>query len=434
MAEVIPFRAWRYSKKAGTIDKLFSPLPDMMSKEQQKELYKNPLNSIHLTSPGEGYFTDVIVNLLATWKNEGYLAQDTLPAFYIYYQYYQLPGTEQLYCRKGFICNIRIHSWEDKVILRHEAVIPSLIEDRIDLLEKAEMHFTPTHGLYTDSYRTLEKYMDESIFSPLYDITDVFGVQHKLAVIQDASIIKVFQQVLKEKTIILADGHHRYTASLLYKQKQIECGDVNNEEGFNFHCMYLTNTEENSHHMLATHRLVYGLNNFNELRFVESLKKYFEVSECTEEELKMITEAKEYWTFGIVLKDKYLKINLIDSFGVEIDWNFPELIKGLDLTVMHYFILNKVLGIKEKAQKNAKNIDFSFNFTKCVDEVKNGEAQVAIITRNILMEEVKKVCYSGYTFPQKATYFYPKVASGLVFSSISEKEFKNGIDVCLSKK
>jgi len=434
MAEVVPFRAWRYSKKAGTIDKLFSPLPDAMTKEQKDELYKNPLNSIHFTYP-KGATSDSLTSMLTEWKKDEYLIQDNLPAFYVYYQYYQLPGTGQLYCRKGFICHIKIHEWADKVILRHEAVTPSQIEGQVDLLEKTQMHFAPIHGLYTDTFKTLEKYMDESISSPIYDITDFLGVQHKLAVIQDASVIRTFQQLLKEKTVILADGHHRYTASLLYRQKQLKLnkGNGDKEEGYNFQCMYLTNTEGNSHHMLATHRLIHGLSNFDELSFEESLKKYFEVSECTEKEIKEILECKDNWTFGVILKSKYLKIRLINSYSAAIDWNFPDLIKKLDLTVMHYFILNKILRINEKAQKNAKNIDFSFNFKRCIDGVRNGEFQIGIITRNISMEEVKKVCYSGYTFPQKATYFYPKVATGLVFSSISEKEFKNGINSCLKK-
>ena len=361
MAEVIPLRAWRYSKNAGTIDQLFSPLPDAMTEEQKDKLYQNPLNSIHFTYP-KGATPDNIASTVAEWKKEEYLIQDNLPAFYVYYQYYQLPGTEQLYCRKGFICHIKIHEWADKVILRHEAVTPSQIEGQVDLLAKTQMHFTPIHGLYTDTFKTLEKYMDESISMPVYDITDFFGVQHKLAVIQDASVIREFQRLLKEKTIILADGHHRYTASLLYKQKQLnkDKSDSIEDEGFNFQCMYLTNTEGNSHHMLATHRLIHRLNNFDELLFEESLRKYFVVKECTEEELQKIPESKDRWTFGIVLKNKYLKINLIEKFYTSINWNFPDLIKKLDLTVMHYFILNKILNIGEKAQKNAKNIDFSF--------------------------------------------------------------------------
>src|SRR6185437_11601103 len=276
MAEVFPFRAWRYNKKAGTIEKLFSPLPDVMTTVQKEELYKNSFNSIHLTYHEKGTSAESLANLLEDWKKEHYIEQDALPALYVYYQYYQLPGTEQLYCRKGFICHIKLHEWEDKVVLRHEAVIPSKIESTVEVLEKTEMHFTPTHGLYTDPFKSLEKYMDESISAPIYDITDIFGVQHKLAVIQDALVVREFQQLLKDKTIILADGHHRYTASLLHRKKQIESRGVdNNREGFNFHCMYLTNTEENSHHMLATHRLVHDLHNFDEALFIESLKKYF---------------------------------------------------------------------------------------------------------------------------------------------------------------
>jgi uncharacterized protein (DUF1015 family) len=105
-------------------------------------------------------------------------------------------------------------------------------------------------------------------------------------------------------------------------------------------------------------------------------------------------------------------------------WQFPEEVKELDLTVLHYFVIEKVLGIPGKDQRKSQNIGFSRSFSECLTRVMGGEAQMALITKDISMEEVKKVCASGYTMPQKSTYFYPKVICGFLYSSIQTNEFE----------
>jgi uncharacterized protein (DUF1015 family) len=105
-------------------------------------------------------------------------------------------------------------------------------------------------------------------------------------------------------------------------------------------------------------------------------------------------------------------------------WHFPDEVKALDLTVLHYFIIEKILGIPGKEQRTSENITFDRSFSDCLTKVFRDEAQMAIITQGVSIEEVKKVCHSGYTMPQKSTYFYPKVIGGFLFSSIKEEEFQ----------
>jgi uncharacterized protein (DUF1015 family) len=125
----------------------------------------------------------------------------------VHYQYFKLSGSPKEFCRKGFICHIRTYDWQENVILRHESTIPKAVNDRIDMLEKTELHVSATHGLYTDPDRELEKYMDEAITSPIYETEDYQGVRDVLALIHDASVIQRFIDVIGPKTIILADGH-----------------------------------------------------------------------------------------------------------------------------------------------------------------------------------------------------------------------------------
>jgi uncharacterized protein (DUF1015 family) len=129
------------------------------------------------------------------------------------------------------------------------------------------------------------------------------------------------------------------------------------------------------------------------------------------------------WAFGVVLKDRAFKIRLKpESFG-KLTWPFPLVVKELDLTVLHYFIIEKIIGIPGKDQRQSDNLIFERSFADCLSRVTQGEAQVAIITNEISIEEVKNICHSGYTMPQKSTYFYPKVICGFLFGSIKEEEF-----------
>ena len=157
---------------------------------------------------------------LKKWKKSGILIQDQLPGIYVYYQYFQLPGSSREYCRKGFICNIRIYDWDEEVILRHENTMPVSVNDRIEILEKTRLNVSPTHGLYNDTDFVLETFMDESMVTPLYETEDYQGVRDVLSVIHDAHVIRTFVNHLKEKQIILADGHHRYSGSLIYQKNR----------------------------------------------------------------------------------------------------------------------------------------------------------------------------------------------------------------------
>lgn len=426
MAEIKPFRAWRYNDSlTQKIDELISPLFDVVSEKQRQSLYRNPVNSIHLSVPQGPDAANRAQHLLTRWKKEGILVQDKLPSIFVYYQYFKLAGSTKEYCRKGFICHIRTYEWADDVILRHENTIPKSVNDRVDLLEKTELHVSATHGLYTDPDFELEKYMDEAITSPLYESEDYQGVRDVLAVIQDAVVIQKFIDLMSPKTIILADGHHRYEGSLLYKQKRTKQNPAHTgKEGYNFHLMYLTNTESDDLRILPTHRLIHDHPNFDEHKIIEQLHEDFIVKEIEDPDTVNEIILGKKWAFGILFKDRAIKVRLKPEAMTKMTWHFPEEIKNLDLTVLHYFIIEKVLGIPGKDQRKSELISFDRSFSDCLTKVIRGEAQMAIITQDISIEDVKRVCASGFTMPQKSTYFYPKVICGFVFSSIKEDEFQ----------
>ena len=427
MAEIKPIRAWRYNAEfANKIEDLTAPLFDVVSDKQREKLYENPFNSIHLSVPDGDHPSIKAQKLLRDWKANGTIQQDVIPGIYVYYQYFKLAGSAKEYCRKGFVCHIRAYDWKENIILRHENTIPKAVNDRIELLEKTELHASPTHGLYTDPTFELEKYMDESMQMPIYETEDYQGVRDVLSVIQDANIIQRFIEVIDPLKIILADGHHRYESSLALKH-QLEKSNLHpsGKEGYNFHLMYLTNTEAGDLRILPTHRLVHGVKDFDEQKIIDQLSIDFDVKIIENaDSLNEIIIGKK-WAFGIILKNHALKIRLKPESIKKMTWHFPEEIKNLDLTVLHYFIIEKILGIPGKEQRGSEVISFERNFPVCLAKVIQGEAQMAIITQEVTIEEVKQVCASGYTMPQKSTYFYPKVISGFLFSSIKENEFQS---------
>lgn len=425
MAEILPIRPWRYNPSlAGTIDALTSPLFDVVSDKQRAALYQNPLNSLHLSVPEPPDAISRAGTLLDDWKKRGIILQDSLPGIYVYYQYFKLPGSTREYCRKGFIAHIRTYDWNERVILRHENTIPKAVNDRVDLLERTELHVNPTHGLFTDPDFELERYLDAAIQNPIYETEDYQGVSDVMAVIHDARVIKTFIDAMKTKTIILADGHHRYEGSLILKHKrQSSNPDHRGSEGYNYHLMYFTNTEADDLRILPTHRLLTGLKSFDESTFLKNLAAYFTIKPVDDADTLNEIILGRRWTFGLLFKDNAYKITLKPDVLETMSWPFPDIVKKLDLTVMHYFIIEKTLGIPGNRQRQSEAIQFDRSFSDCLQKIVRGDAQLAIITNEVTIEEVKDVCKSGYTMPQKSTYFYPKVIGGFLFSSIKKEEF-----------
>lgn len=425
MPEIRPLRAWRYNENlTATIDELTSPLFDVVSEKQRKALYQNPYNSIHLSVPQGPDAANKAHALLDQWKSLSVIVQDRLPAIYVYYQYFTLHGHSKELCRKGFVCNIRVHHWEDDVILRHENTIPKSVNDRIELLEKTELNVSPTHGLYTDASFELEKYMDEAILAPIYEVEDYQGVRDVLAVIHDVKVIQKFMNALADKQVILADGHHRYEGSLVHMDQQRKANpNHTGNEGYNFHLMYLTNTEAGDLRILPTHRLIKDLPGFDEDSILKKLAEDFIIKPVDDADTLNEIIAGKQWAFGLMFKENAYKLRLKPEALDTMKWQFPDVVKKLDLTVMHYFIIEKALGIAGKDQRKSEHIFFDRSFSDCLKRVLKDEAQLAIITNEVSIEDVKNVCHSGATMPQKSTYFYPKVICGFLFSSIREQEF-----------
>ena len=431
MAEIQPLRGWRYNPTLSSdIDAYVSPLFDVVSAKQREALYRNPLNSIHLSVPRAEDPAAAALARLREWQASGVLRQDELPGIYVYYQYFQLPGSPREYCRKGFICHIRAYDWDEEMVLRHENTLPTSVNDRAELLARTQLQSSATHGLFRDGNFELEAYLDEAMRTPLTETEEDYqGARDVLAVIQDATIIRRFQQVLATRQVILADGHHRYEGSLAYRQARelAADGQSTGREPWNYHLMYLTNAAADDLRILPTHRLLLELPGALSDEVLRTrLEPYFTLRPVDDaNDLPEIIAGKP-WAFGLYLGGQAHKIRLRPEVHAQLDWNTTEAVKALDLTVLHYFVLEKCLGIiGPDAQRAWPGVAYVRNFSECLQRVDRGEARAAFIVNEVSMTEVEAVCHSGAVMPPKSTFFYPKAIGGFLFSSIADEEGDN---------
>ena len=433
MAEIQPLRGWRYNAAlSADIDEYVSPLFDVVSAKQREALYRNPLNSIHLSVPRADDPAAAALTQLHEWQANGVLRQDELPGIYAYYQYFRLPGSNREYCRKGFMCHIRAYDWTENMVLRHENTLPASVNDRAELLARTQFQTSATHGLYRDEDFELETYLDEAMRSPLVETEEDYqGARDVLAVIQDATIIRRFQQVLAARQVILADGHHRYEGSLAYRHARLAANPAaTGREPWNYHLMYLTNAAADDLRILPTHRLLLELpGGMSDAELLAGLEPYFTIRpQDGANDLPEIIAGKR-WAFGLYLGGQAYKIRLRPEAHQLLNWDTTEEVRNLDLTVLHFFVLEKVLGIiGPDAQRAYPGITYVRNFAECLQRVDSNEARAAFIVNEVSMAEVETVCNSGAVMPPKSTFFYPKTIGGFLFSSIADEEAGNKFD------
>ena len=187
--------------------------------------------------------------------------------------------------------------------------------------------------------------------------------------------------------------------------------------------MYLTNTAAKGIKILPTHRLFQGIS-LSQSELMEKLSYHFIIREVADpQEIgEMILHKR--WAFGLIFKNDAYKIRLKPEKIEELPPDIPTEVKQLDLEVLHYFFIEKVLGIPRAEQRFSNAIDYERNLSRCHYKVAAGEADFAVITKGVTMKEVMEVAENGHMMPQKSTYFYPKAISGLVFASIAEEEFR----------
>lgn len=434
MAELRPFRALRFTEQAGPIEQVVCPPYDIISEEQrQAYLRRNPHNIIRLELPREGADPYARAGeLLREWLAGGVLAQDEQPAFYIYEIEYDLDGMSDIggmysgtHSVYGLIAQVRLEEFEKGIVLPHEWTLSKAKEDRLNLMKATGCNFSDVYCLYDDDGGESETgdilalAMREQ---PVTAFTDEAGLTHRLWALTDEELIRAIQNRFADTKLYIADGHHRYETAINYRnwlrQQGTPVGDAD-------HIMMML--VEMSHPGLTvfpTHRLLRDLPSFSPAAVLTACETHFRVErdvplstldERLEQAYRDGQKAFGFYTGGdtaavLTLKD----LSVMDAA-------LPELSaasRQLDVTVLHTLILEQVLGIDKENMAQQINLTYIRSRTEALDSVTGGTAQAAFLLNPTRVSEIRDVAAAGEKMPQKSTYFYPKLITGLTVNKL----------------
>ena len=421
MAEIKPFRALRYTGKAGDIAKLTCPPYDIISEEQRLAyLAENPHNVVRLELPkGENPYGQA-GETLKSWLADGILRRDSDPGFYIYEEEFEAYGVRKKV--KGFVCLVKLEEFSKGIILPHEETLSKAKEDRFHLMEATGCNFSQIYSLYMDEAHTTGARLDAlSSGKPRYEFSDG-AVTHRMWIVNDREVIKAICADFENRKLYIADGHHRYETALNYRNRRREQGTATGGEDYVM--MMLVDMEHDGLVVFPTHRLVRGLKDFNAEKLLAACGEKFEV-----------TPEEDIGTAETNLNDLYLQGKKAFAFYAggsgwtllvlkdpgAMDAVLPdksEAYRGLDVSVLHSLILEKYLGIDKENMANQVNLTYTRSSAEAVESVKKGESQCAFILNPTRVTEIRDVAAAGEKMPQKSTYFYPKLITGLVMNQL----------------
>ncbi len=439
MAVIEPFRGLRYDpEKVGDPNRVMAPPYDIISDKEQEELYeKHPCNVIRLElgrqtsadSDQDNRYTRSAEDL-RKWREDGILLREEHPVLYCYFMDYRTREGEQKVL-KGFLSRVLIEDLDSGVVLPHENTLSGPKADRLQLMEATHANFSPIFSLYSNPGMEAIEILDASARkTPCIDVTDQDGVRHRVWTVDSEEEIDQIRKVLADLPLFIADGHHRYETALNFRDRMRErTGNENEKQGFDYVMMYFSNMEEPGLTIYPTHRVVDHLSNFNLSTYLEQVATYFEVRAYPYLEkgkfLRDLGEVGEKGhAFGLYTgksDDLYLLI-LKDLDGVRslFGENLSPVLQQLDVTILHTILLDHLLGIGEKELKAQSHVRYVKEAEDALHTVNDGDAQLAFLLNGTRVDQLREVSLRGEKMPQKSTYFYPKLLTGLVLNSLDD--------------
>jgi len=408
MAKVFPFRSLRYALNKVPIEKVVTQPYDKISKEMQDRYYAlHPNNIVRIIlgkptpedSPSNNVYTRA-ASYLKEWRAGGVLEQLPVPAFFVYYQRFTVPGTQEVRVRKGFVGVGQLEDYKNKVVFPHERTLTGPKKDRLELLRHTRTQFEQIFMLYEDAEQRIDKRLDEiARQKPDIQIDDEYGVQHTVWIVSDSQMVGFIQQQMSDKKLIIADGHHRYETALGFRE------EMRGEKGSDRIPMTFFNIDSPGLTILPTHRVLANVPNFDPKGLLAKAAEFFDVVNSNEGNAV---------TIGLFTDGRVTLLRLkpsLDLAGLMPDVSTSQ--RKLDVVVLHRLIIEKCLGISEEAVKKESYITYVRGRDEAVKMVRDGKAQVAFLLNPTRLDQMRDIAYEGNVMPQKSTDFYPKVLSGL---------------------
>lgn len=434
MAEIRPFRAVRYNQnQVPNLLDVVTPPYDVIDTRLQNELYaRHAKNFVRLDltrlEPGE---TDNAIKYARAaetfeqWRADGTLVRDEKPAFYVYHQTFDDHGKSVL--RKGFISAIRVHDYQDKVVLPHERTLKGPKLDRLELMKATNAQMSQIFLLYNDPTLQVDAALDAQCQRPAdIDITTEDGIHHQVWVVTDEATIALVQARVDDNQLLIADGHHRYETAVGFRDLEPSTGELRPRD---FTMAYLANAADPELIVWPTHRAIHDVEGFDFDAWTEKLKPYFDVTDLgdvsTEAALEALAKHQDVPAYAVQAKRNGKITTLL--IVLRVNDAMPQLetldcvpaARTLDVTVLHDFVLERLTGISLEAQAAKINIRYPRFLAEVQEELNAADTQMVILMNPTPIQKIHEVCTTGGFMPQKSTYFYPKVLSGLVVNDVT---------------
>ena len=465
MARLFPFRALRYDPTAVNMADVVTQPYDKITAEMQERYYNlSPYNLVRAVlgkhEPGDDDENNVYTRAaetLKTWRAEHILREETTPALYGYSQTYTVPGTggttgipPEIRERRGFIALGQLYDYTDHVVYRHEQTFPKHKSDRLALFKATRAYCEQIYMLYSDPAFTAERVIFEAppptvgnsatvshvSRVPDLEIVDEYHVVHRLWMVTDEQLIQRVLDAMRDKQLIIADGHHRYETSVAYMHERADeqyldakappktTPDGLPQPAFPEQAMMMTfvNMDAPGITILPTHRVLSGLANFSLSHFAQHAKQYFNVEELSKSLRPAQLLAKLNETGGVAFVAAACEGNLLLTPKAEA---MAALLAGLsprqarlDVTQLHKGVIETLLGLDEETVRKGEQIRYYREADDSVDRVMSGKADVAFLIKPVTLEQMKDISLNLEVMPQKSTDFYPKLLSGLAMYAL----------------
>ncbi len=440
MAEITPFRGILYSQeKIENFESVVAPPYDVISPSFQEELYqKSDYNIVRLIL-GKTLESDNDQNNRYTradkdlndWLDKGILHQNGCECVYYCSQDYLFNGERKK--RVGFVARVKLEEYSKGIIFPHEFTLSKPKEDRLKLTRACRVNFSQVFGLFSDPQNTINSFIENEVERETFsEVKDSEGVVHTFGNISNKDIIKQIVQCMKDKKVYIADGHHRYETALAYRDEmRKQNGKSVSDKPYDYVMMYLTNMDLEGTSIFPIHRLLFNLDNFHSEQLLKSLEANFNIQrlhfENSEDKIKMRDhllqqmklKEKDQHSFGLYLGTGSFYLLRLKANPFVGDSTTPKEFSEMEAFILHSLIIGKIMGIKKEAIKNQDCICYKKNANEAIEMVDSGKYQVAFFLNPTRMEQIKNAAGAGLRMPQKSTFFYPKLLSGLVINPLT---------------
>jgi uncharacterized protein (DUF1015 family) len=441
MAQVYPFRAFRYNPARAPFDRVLTQPYDKISLAMQDKYYAADPRNLIVVEKGRAYPSDTPQNNVYTraaaaiedWISTQVVVQDPAPSFYAYTQEYTVPGTEERRTRRGFIGAGKLEEYSAGVVFRHEQTLSGPKADRLELLRHTKTHTGQLFMLYSDAEKRIDAILAEaeSAAARATEMRDEYGVTHRLWVIAEPERVAAMQKAMENQKLVIADGHHRYETALNYRnERRKDAGKTDPEAPYERVMMTFVNTRCEGLTILPTHRVAANVHDFSWSGVRRHLEPWFaaeefpfsgsgERSDAKKKFLVRLTSARAKRAIGVYpapegKKRAFYVLALRE--GVKLALLLPNvspLQRELDVVLLHEGILEPALGITPQAVTAEANLTYEREALAALDAVDSGRAQISFLLNPCDVEQVMKIATAGEVMPQKSTDFYPKLMSGI---------------------